>query len=92
MATLNTVGPNQIRRNEIGYTHARLKQQIRLDFRGRMHLVAHDQIEYHRQEGLLREAEREEDIRYHAEHHALEGYYNSGNRSKRRHRRRPPVH
>jgi hypothetical protein len=72
MATLNNVGPNQIRRIEIGYTHARLKQQIRVDFYGRMRLVVDNQIEYHRQEGLRGEAEREEDIRYQTERHALE--------------------
>jgi hypothetical protein len=72
MATLNSVGPNQVRRLEISYTHARLKKQIRIDFHGRMRVIAHGQIEYHRQARLLGEAAREEDMRYHAERHALE--------------------
>jgi hypothetical protein len=72
MGTLNRVGPNQIRRDEIGYIHARLKTQILIDSAAAIRLVVNDEAEYQRLMRLREAARREEDLRFHTELHALE--------------------
>jgi len=70
MATLNNVGPNQIRRDELKYVHTRLTNEIYRRFRDTIHGV--HGAEYERQVRLRDVVIREEDIRYQLELHSLE--------------------
>jgi hypothetical protein len=70
MATLNNVGPNQIRREELRYTHMRLTHEIYRRFRDAMHGV--HGAEYDRRRRARDAVIREEDIRYQLELHGLE--------------------
>jgi len=72
MATLNKVGPNQIRRDELKYTHARLTSVIYTNFNQLFREVAVEMGEYERQSRIRDAALREEEIRYQLELHALE--------------------
>jgi hypothetical protein len=70
MATLNKVGPNQIRRDELKYTHVRVKNQIYTRYSNMFRTAAG--LEYARQRRLLEAEMREEDIKFQQELHALE--------------------
>jgi len=70
MATLNNVGPNQIRRDELKHVHTRLTNEIYRRFRDTIHGV--HGAEYERQVRLRDVVIREEDIRYQLELHSLE--------------------
>jgi hypothetical protein len=70
MATLNNVGPNQIRRDELKHVHMRLTNEIYRRFRDTVHGV--HGAEYERQVRLRDVVIREEDIRYQLELHGLE--------------------
>lgn len=71
MATLNKVGPNQIRRDELKYTHLRMNHQIYVRFNALFQRTT-DRIEYSRQRRLYHGEIREEMIRYQLEVHTLE--------------------
>jgi hypothetical protein len=72
MATLNKVGPNQIRRDELKYTHARLTTAIYTSFTQLIRGAAAVAGEYERQSRIRDAAIREEEIRYQLELHGLE--------------------
>lgn len=72
MATLNKVGPNQIRRDELKHTHARLTNVIYTNFNQLFRGAAVDVAEYERQSRIRDAAIREEEIRYQLELHGLE--------------------
>jgi hypothetical protein len=72
MATLNKVGPNQIRRDELKYTHARLTSAIYTNFNQLFREARNDAVEYERQSRIRNAALREEEIRYQLELHGLE--------------------
>ena len=70
MATLNNVGPNQIRRDELKYVHVRMTDEIYRRFRDAIHGV--HGAEYDRQARARDATLREEEIRYQLELHSLE--------------------
>jgi hypothetical protein len=72
LATLNKVGPNQIRRDELKYTHTRLRNEIFTNFQQIFHGDALEPGEYARQMRIREAAVREEEIRYQLELHGLE--------------------
>lgn len=72
MATLNKVGPNQIRRDELKYSHTRLTNVIYANFNELFRGAAADVAEYERQTRIRDAAIREEEIRYQLELHGLE--------------------
>ena len=72
MATLNKVGPNQIRRDELKYSHTRLTNVIYTNFNQLFRGAAIEEGEYQRQVRIRDAAIREEEIRYQLELHSLE--------------------
>lgn len=68
--TLEKVGPNQVRRDEMKNTHARMANEIFNRFRDILHGV--QGAEYERQLRARSAAIREEEIRYQLDLHALE--------------------
>jgi hypothetical protein len=72
MSTLNKVGPNQIRRDELKYSHTRLTNIIYTNFNQLFRGAAVEAAEYERQSRTRDAAIREEEIRYQLELHGLE--------------------
>lgn len=72
MATLNKVGPNQIRRDELKYSHTRLSNTIYSNFNELFRGAQVDMLEYERQTRIRDGAIREQEIRYQLELHSLE--------------------
>ena len=72
MTTLNKVGPNQIRRDELKYTHGRIVTTIYNNFTELFRGVDVDPIEYERQSRIRNANIREEEIRFQLELHSLE--------------------
>jgi hypothetical protein len=72
VATLNKVGPNQIRRDELKYSHTRLSNTIYSNFNELFRGAQVDMLEYERQTRIRDGAIREQEIRYQLELHNLE--------------------
>ena len=72
MTTLNKVGPNQLRRDELKYTHGRIVTTIYNNFTELFRGVDVDPIEYERQTRIRNANIREEEIRFQLELHSLE--------------------
>ena len=76
MTTLNKVGPNQIRRDELKYTHTRMITQIYNNFTELFRGAPVDEVEYQRHQRARNASMREEEIRYQLELHGLEDIIN----------------
>ena len=72
MATLNRVGPNQVRRDELKYAHCKNRREIQERFRPFLADRTLPLLERRRQQRLLQAAFREEDIRQALEVQTLE--------------------
>lgn len=72
MTTLNKVGPNQIRRDELKYAHGRMVTTIYNRFTELFNRADVDPQEYARQIRIRDASVREEEIRYQLELHGLE--------------------
>lgn len=68
--TLEKSGPNQVRRDEMKYTHARMNNEIYTRFNDILHGL--EAAEYERQIRARSAAIREEEIRYQLDLHSLE--------------------